>query len=139
MNNDTNTFLNQYDRVVVLYNRVEFLDKQSDEVKERDKQFYIDSHAELEEAVFELDRFYDENEYGIDKRKVRDQIKNNEFALSDLLPTVYDEIVPSRFGGKKIKNKKKTRKCKIRKSRKTRSKYTMTKKHKKKHTKKTKR
>ena len=107
MNNDTNTFLNQYDRVVVLYNRVEFLDKQSDEVKERDKQFYIDSHAELEEAVFELDRFYDENEYGIDKRKVRDQIKNNEFALSDLLPTVYDEIVPSRFGGKKIKNKKK--------------------------------
>ena len=122
----TYLFLKQYDRVAELDNKVDIFDKQPDDVKNTLKMLDMDPHTLLEKEILELSNIYDDYEYGLDKRIIRNSIDNNYIALSTHLPEAYNDIFEPYYGGKKQKNRSIKRKYK---SRKTRSKKITKRKH----------
>ena len=122
----TYLFLKQYERVAELDNKVDIFDKQPDDVKNTLKMLDMDPHTLLEKEILELSNIYDDYEYGLDKRIIRNSIDNNYIALSTHLPEAYNDIFEPDYGGKKKKNRSIKRKYK---SRKTRSKKITNRKH----------
>jgi|SaaInlStandDraft_6_1057023.scaffolds.fasta_scaffold53853_2 hypothetical protein len=124
----TYKFLEQYERVVELDNKVDIFDKQPEHVKNRLKILDMDPHTLLKEEVSELSTIYDDYKYGgLDKREICDKIGNNYSALYKYLPVAFNEMEILKYdGGKKRKNHSIKRK---RKSRKTRSKKITKRKH----------